>query len=301
VVIILRDGFEQRFPQVEALKNFERDNKKLRKASWKLVEDKREYGDDDRIKVLVVGNSHAKDVFNTFEQNTNLFPQFDFLNYSTNANFQLVCFNKNFSEFSEVADEFFKSGAYRRSDIVVVSTSFSASRPCDKKIDRQKTGSDLDGLGFLLGQIQDDNKKAIVFGNSPTFEKKQGKWILDLEFKKIDRLAKNGADLNNVGKNFSDRVRSEYFKSKVDDDILNNKIEKLARKLGVPYIDKAQFVCDDTNKICFGVTDEGYKAFYDSAHYTLEGAKFFGQRMHRLGIGELMQDLVKDGQFQASQ
>jgi hypothetical protein len=31
-------------------------------------------------------------------------------------------------------------------------------------------------------------------------------------------------------------------------------------------------------------TDDGYKSFYDSGHYTLEGAKFFGRRLYDLGF-----------------
>ncbi|SMG64352.1 hypothetical protein BMETH_2360_0 [methanotrophic bacterial endosymbiont of Bathymodiolus sp.] len=33
-------------------------------------------------------------------------------------------------------------------------------------------------------------------------------------------------------------------------------------------------------KTCDGITDDGFKSFYDYGHFTLEGARFFGQRIH---------------------
>jgi len=34
--------------------------------------------------------------------------------------------------------------------------------------------------------------------------------------------------------------------------------------------------------ICDGITDEGYKTFYDYGHYTLEGAGYLGRRMYEI-------------------
>ena len=41
-------------------------------------------------------------------------------------------------------------------------------------------------------------------------------------------------------------------------------------------------MCDLTKQTCDGVTDDGYKIFTDNSHYTLKGAKYFGEKIHRM-------------------
>ena len=68
----------------------------------------------------------------------------------------------------------------------------------------------------------------------------------------------------------------------------NTQILDIATKFGVPYFDIVKLVCDDKNKICTTYTDEGYKTFHDYGHFTLEGAKFFGERLSEHGFDELL-------------
>ncbi len=41
-------------------------------------------------------------------------------------------------------------------------------------------------------------------------------------------------------------------------------------------------MCDLEKKECDYVTPEGYKIFYDNDHYTREGAKYFGKKIHEM-------------------
>ena len=41
-------------------------------------------------------------------------------------------------------------------------------------------------------------------------------------------------------------------------------------------------MCDLLKKECDYVTTDGNKIFYDYGHYTLEGAKYFGKRIHSI-------------------
>ena len=56
-------------------------------------------------------------------------------------------------------------------------------------------------------------------------------------------------------------------------------IEEIAKGKGVKYVSKAEVVCELQLQQCFGVTPDGYKAFYDQGHWTVEDAKYFGERM----------------------
>lgn len=62
----------------------------------------------------------------------------------------------------------------------------------------------------------------------------------------------------------------------------NHKIKDIAKELNVRYFSKMSVVCDESRNICFGVTPEGYKSFFDYGHWTLEGAAFFGKRIQQL-------------------
>ena len=53
-------------------------------------------------------------------------------------------------------------------------------------------------------------------------------------------------------------------------------------------------VCSEADKVCYGLTPNGYKAIYDYGHYTLEGAKYFGERMFNLGVYELLNNVSPD-------
>ena len=63
----------------------------------------------------------------------------------------------------------------------------------------------------------------------------------------------------------------------------------MSEDFGVPFFDKFQVVCEEKDSVCFGLTPNGHKAFYDYGHFTLEGAKFFGARMERRGVSQLLQ------------
>ena len=41
-------------------------------------------------------------------------------------------------------------------------------------------------------------------------------------------------------------------------------------------------MCDTIKIECDYLTPDGYKIFYDYGHYTFEGAKYFGQKIHKM-------------------
>jgi hypothetical protein len=44
----------------------------------------------------------------------------------------------------------------------------------------------------------------------------------------------------------------------------------------VIFLDKSNYICDEKNKLCFGLDPEGKKTFFDYIHITHDGAIFFG-------------------------
>ena len=61
--------------------------------------------------------------------------------------------------------------------------------------------------------------------------------------------------------------------------MINLKLKKISIENDLGYIETEKYTCIDIKKICHGITDDGYKIYSDYAHYTLEGAKFFGKKL----------------------
>tara|TARA_B100000029_G_C17175800_1_gene815033 strand:- start:104 stop:337 length:234 start_codon:yes stop_codon:yes gene_type:complete len=63
---------------------------------------------------------------------------------------------------------------------------------------------------------------------------------------------------------------------------ININLRKLSDKNNLKCLNIEDFMCDLEKKECDYVTPEGYKIFYDNDHYTREGAKYFGKKIHEM-------------------
>ena len=57
----------------------------------------------------------------------------------------------------------------------------------------------------------------------------------------------------------------------------------VARAHGVPVLSRHDLICDDAERTCKMVTDDGHKMFADQHHYTRKGAAWIGQRIWKTG------------------
>lgn len=60
---------------------------------------------------------------------------------------------------------------------------------------------------------------------------------------------------------------------------INASVSRVSDALGVEYIDIGGLVCNDHKKTCPALDSDNNLLYWDGHHYTLEGAKFFGDRM----------------------
>ena len=263
-------GFENRFPQnlnydtnviISEKKNIDFDNEKLRKQSWYFDNLKYEQADFDlnKTNVLIVGNSHAKDTFNLFYLNRNLYDAYDFFHYRLNnsdsdpsAHFQLHFFREINKDTKKFSNEFFNSKVYKKSNIVIISSKY------DERYD-------LDGLKVLIPRLKKDNKRVVIFGNTVEFNKLGGREAIDA------LLLNNSLSAEDVNRSlFLNRVQSV--------EVLNNKIKKIANENNIKFYDKKNLICEDENKECVGITNENEKIFYDYGHTTIDGARYLGKK-----------------------
>ena len=251
------------------------DNENLRVKSWEYVNNhnSQTFQSKDKIKILIVGDSHSKDLFNVFIQNKNLFKNYEFLRYGNVGNDNSLNFDENLDEKKIKA--FNESKIFRQSDIILISDYFR------KKVDSDKLDT------FL--EMFKNKKKIILTSNSNIYLDPDKSGIKIFGTAKLT-LFDNFLLRNKKEKKFTDKDLSSEDRNKINNyyyenlnlDKLNNintKLKKIAKKHNIQFLNKIDFQCNLSKKICFGVTEEGLKTHYDYGHFTLEGAKFFGKRI----------------------
>ncbi len=234
------------------------DNHVLKEESVSLIysrpENVRFKQGSGKTKVVIMGNSHGKDMYNVFAQNMNLFShyEFEYIGIGIGANDQRFAQKTSGLEW------------FNQADIVVLSNKFMPAT--------HNYQGDLAVLSTFIDKIQALGKTLVVMSNTVEFS--------DINDQRVfDWYVKN----NEVFK--PQELKQLFYKQRVLDieQRVNPQIKRIATDKGVLYLEKADYMCDHIAQTCDGVTDDGRKAFYDSEHYTLNGAKYFGQKIAEIG------------------
>jgi peptidoglycan/LPS O-acetylase OafA/YrhL len=291
---ISEKGLAWRYSPVSGLENFEIDNVKLQemaKRSLRVRIDQRDTFLEDKIKVLIVGNSHAKDMFLALTLNQDLFPQFDFLVAHQPGHLwtQLRCFQER---DGLEAPEYYQSQNYQKADVLLISTRFGSGRLCNQE-DESNFDADFEGLGDLISRALADNKSVVILSHKTEFDDLYGVPIADYRYeRKVRRVGLESVLGTMAASEFVAVVNEEYF----DRMSRNEKIYEadqnliiLANLHSVPYFDQKEIMCDVPYKRCFGITPDGSKSFWDYGHFTVDGAKFFGRRFFDRGFAKVLQ------------
>ncbi len=262
-------GFEQRFPRLlAAYGQSEMDNGFVGDESWSVLDslapgetvsgsNARDPSRSERLRAwfpaesdarnyLVVGNSHSKDTFNAFYLNRELFPGSAFARYA-------------------ISDEFFpadvavlrESPNYRNADEIIVSTRFMGS---------------LDGLRRFAMQLREDGKALTILGPSPEYASRDNLPLFDW-YKRRAPQGFTKDDLAALAWQERVPVSSE----------LRRELTQIAEQSDASLHWKEELACDRTRQRCHVMTPDGLKVHYDYGHFSLDGARWIGRRMHDLG------------------
>ena len=270
---IQNDGVKKRFPKlIEIYEKNEFDNKKLQSNSWTILfelaksqgmkvshankpsdfEAKELWFSNSATtkKVLIVGDSYSKDLFNALYQNMEYFPGLEFARFGMKATI--------LSEETEQINLLLESPNFMISDIVIISF-------------RYKKEAAIKGIPSLIQTIGDKSKKVMLVLDTVGFDDINGQPVFD------GYIETYSGDIS------VNKMKKLFFKSRDHkNDKFNKPLSNIAKNNNVVLLDRADFICDMESKACDGITNDGYKAFYDRGHFTLEGAKYFGRRMHEI-------------------
>lgn len=255
--IIYADGIKSRFAKLyEYYGKNEIDNEILKTRSWKyLAPNPPEFIENEQSKVLFIGDSHSKDMFNVFYQNIGLFPKYQFSRLG-------------FSIATDLFDYLVRNNLFSQAEIIIISDRFD--------------NRDVNRLEDLIDFLKNRGKKVILLSKTNEYEIIKNPLLtqFDILFREII-LDGGGIDT----KNFSWKLNKIYYKKRIRTEYekINLKLEEMANNQDIIYLRKNDFLCNELKKECDAVTDDGYKIFYDYGHFTLEGAEYFGRKIYKLG------------------
>ena len=268
-----------KFPYNE---NYVFDNKLLQKQSWSdliILSNDPSYSvsnnkfdnqlwftDNSKKNIVLVGNSHSADLYNAFMSSEKIRKDFNVGRYGIEIR-----------DLRNMNSAFYRSPNYLASHVTMIVTRFNDGLRNDTK-----------ALPTIINRFKRDNKIVVIVGNTIEFDdyspRNLSDYIILNKLKYSNKLPINPAELIS-------EINLTYFKSSLKNNNresrnitkINQNIRDISQKFDVLYLDRSDYICEISNQICFGVSPNMQKLFYDYGHTTMDGAVFFGKRIDKIG------------------
>ena len=245
------------------------DNKVLQTGSWlllrKLSKDKNYKTINNKFdnelwfdpaatskRLLLIGNSHSKDIYNIVSQNELFLKKFQVARYGLQIN------------HLNVDHKLWASPNYLSATHILI-----ASRYSDE---------DVDVISMNIAKMLSDGKKVSIASNIFEFPGKASGYSLidEIVLKNINQIT-----TNNLAK-IANLVNKQYFNyyqttQTNHSNNVNLRISKIAKLHKIPFINRMDYICEETVEMCYAVDDNLSKNFYDYGHHTLSGALYFAR------------------------
>ncbi len=253
---------------------YEPDNDVLKQHSWSLL--KRITNDktyfvgnnpvDDSLwfdisnekkKLLIIGNSHSKDVFNVLYYSK--YPQ---------SKLQIARYGLQIHELNDFEHAFYKAPNYKQSDFVMIVSRY--------------TNKDIEVLKKVIERIQLDQKIVIIIKNIFEFEDYGIRTKADYM---IQRFIWDSKDISQQSiDSIIAIVNESHFTDLSDEFNRSQKPNKLIDEIydesdHLIVLDRMDYICDSRTGHCFMINKNLEKYFWDYGHHTLAGAEFYGARV----------------------
>ena len=257
-IIILNEGFSKRLP---IIKNYKFDNVKIR-DEWLNYQklSQRKFNQNNKINILIIGNSHGQDIYNSMIQNKDEIPDFNLAIISIS---KFRCFLENFKSKNCFLDKKNKIAfdTFLDSNIVIFHNRW--------------TKEYIHMIKKLNVLSKKNNKKLIIALNREQFNYGISNSLTTLDkilFENYQYKINEDLDI------LFERSETIYFNIKDPKiTILNDEIKKITDQLDIITFDFSKFQCNYIYNLCYTVTASNEKIYWDYGHFTLEGAKHFGK------------------------
>ncbi len=269
-------------PLYVSLHNYENDNVQLRRESWSVLrkitaDDGYKYTNntadqtlwfnenDNRPRILVVGNSHSKDMFNILH-----FSKF-------NESYQLARYGEQIRELVDT-HTFYNSPNYANADIIFISTQFNRE--------------DILNLNSVIRRIQKGGKKAVIANAVSEFaDFSHGNATLS---DKIIVENHEALTLNELTLLVNKKYYFEHQNSQKNSEIsaMNTEIKAIVDGFeNVVVLSRDDYLCDKSQEVCWAVGNYLEKFTYDFTHHTLTGAKYYANIVDSIGWQKAVEEV----------
>lgn len=265
-------GRQVSHPLAAIVANYQPQNNVLQKESWQWLHELSGAPDyavqnnvydnilwfdvkDDRKKLLIVGNSHSKDLWNILTHSTQAKAHFQHARYG-------IPLRRMF-----VDERFFNSPNYRASDIVMLATRFDDG------------GEDLHMLQAVVKRLQRDGKTVVLVKNIFEFPSFRNGSMTLADTVYLEAQGQGITSLHDI----ADRSNARYFTA-YESGITRAHVHEVNRQIDVLasenpnliVLNRMDYVCNTAKRICYSMDEKLNKFFYDYGHHTLAGAAHFG-------------------------
>lgn len=194
------------------------------------------------LDLLIVGNSHGKDVFNALRLNAGRFGDLELARYGMPNSFP-----------PGAIAQLLSTPNFDAADAVMIAPRY------DRK--------HLDGVEALAAAISARGKVAVIVGSTAEFDSPGRVPIFDWHVRTHGGLARPAA-LNRWAYGFMEQRRG------TSDRILR----AIATRSGAVFLSRRDLMCPRGLQSCSIATPQGRKVLYDRHHWTLDGAAYLGER-----------------------
>ncbi len=252
--------------------------------------------------ILIIGNSYAADTFNMFNLNKNLYSNYEFVllirqikcltKLNLDKNNILIGNKKINNSLAKIVNKGANCGMKNLETDIETDYDLKLSEDDIKNFNNADTifisskfyDEDLQVLDEVAQLLEKTQKKIVLFNNTHEFVNFGNLTLIDkflLKHKKIP----SKKDIDIIEKQYFQRYKNNLSEHSINTTVLSNvnkKIEEIANKYNFKLIDKSNYFCEKLKKKCYVLTNQNEKIYWDREHTTVEGAKFFGIKIHKL-------------------
>ncbi len=223
------------------------------------------FDNDDRDKILIVGDSHSEDLAAAFETNSDLF-------YADFQVRRLPLLEKCFSLIRSVETDrlcnrmildYQKSSLPNNANYIFLSARWSEDS--------------IEYLADFHNWLGDNAKKVIFFDRTAEYS----------DTADVAMLLANKNKNKKIIPEVANKFLSKYRNVKLDS--LNQELNIVVKNLGWPIIDRLSLSCSYGDQ-CDFFSSDGLPYYSDYGHWTVAGSKFFGQKLFDAGFGERIKE-----------
>ena len=208
----------------------------------------------NKKKILIIGNSVAIDLLMIFEQNKNLFSNYEFKEYYFKPENLLKNSYKNKLEIKKLID----NELFINADVLMISSLYS----------EYETNFEKNNIIDLLNNFaKKHNKLLVITGNTPIFYDDRGiNPVLSILLKN----KKKNLSVNQLNKLYFKKLNRKFKR-------IGEKVELFTKELDIIFLNKYDYSCSIDQKTCATLTNDRELIYFDGIHYTKKGANYFGK------------------------